>query len=65
MFKLMESDTILLSWLEDVRGQLWYNRYNKNWTCQVIVHHHVIQPSRAMLRAALTDAKAEYLKLKI
>jgi hypothetical protein len=54
----------LATWLEQVRGQVWYNKQNKNWTCQVIVNHKIIQPTRATLTAALADAKAEYDKLQ-
>jgi hypothetical protein len=53
------TDSQLLDWLEQARGQLWYNRHNKNWTCQVIYQHTIIQPTRATLRAAITDARDE------
>ena len=53
------SDTELLDWLEATGAQLWRERHSRNWTCQVITQGKVIQPTRASLRAAITDAKEE------
>jgi hypothetical protein len=54
------SDTNLLDWIEGVGAQLWKDRHSHNWTCQVITKGQVIQPTRATVRAAITDAKADY-----
>jgi hypothetical protein len=54
------TDTELINWLEQVHGQLWHNKDNNTWTCQVIHYHTVIQPSRETIRAVIADAHAAW-----
>jgi hypothetical protein len=58
-----KNDTAKLDWIERTGAQLWRDKRAHNWTCQVITHGQVIQPSRASLRAAITDAIAEHRKV--
>ena len=54
----------LLDWVEKHHAQVWFDRHRNLWTCQVMYHPHVIQPSRATLRAVISDAKSQFEKLK-
>lgn len=56
----MINDTRLLDWMEGVGAQLWRDRRSHNWTCQVVTKGQVVQPTRATVRAAITDAKFAY-----
>lgn len=59
-----QSDSNLLDWVEEHKAQLWFDKHRNLWTCQVMYHPHVIQPSRLTVRGAIVDARFKLDELK-
>lgn len=57
-------DTKLLDWVERVHAQIWHDKKDGNWVCQVIWNHTVVQPARPTLRHAITEAKRKVATLQ-
>jgi hypothetical protein len=57
------NDTEMIEWIIETGAQVWKDRLG-NWTVQVLRPGKLpIQPMRATLRAAITDAHNEWIDL--